>query len=208
VKLTSWQDFRLKFGGFIPNSNLAYAVRGFFATGGTTCYVVRVGAAASPPATAVLPLPAATPAALITFLTADSAAGQNQIRLESSDVVSVGELIAIGDPEKGELLSVASIVDDQTITVKPAAESSHAASDPVYHVEGSALKVGVAAGATDLPLINTTAFHDEDLVVVEGGGLSEIRVIINDPANSTIHLASPLVSLIPPGQWCESTRLR
>src|SRR5215469_2340393 len=40
LKLTSWQDFRLKFGGFISNSFLAYAVRAFFANGGASCYVV------------------------------------------------------------------------------------------------------------------------------------------------------------------------
>ncbi|MBF8277366.1 MAG: tail sheath protein [Candidatus Brocadiaceae bacterium] len=30
-----------EFGGFIPNGYLAYAVYGFFAEGGTSCYVVR-----------------------------------------------------------------------------------------------------------------------------------------------------------------------
>src|SRR5271165_909886 len=42
VRLTSWAEFLATFGGFVPYSYLAYAVRGFFDTGGTTCYVVRV----------------------------------------------------------------------------------------------------------------------------------------------------------------------
>src|ERR1700722_8411797 len=42
VRLTSWAEFLATFGGFVPYSYLAYAVRGFFDNGGTTCYVVRV----------------------------------------------------------------------------------------------------------------------------------------------------------------------
>jgi uncharacterized protein len=42
IRLTSWAEFLTTFGGFVPYSYLAYAVRGFFDTGGTTCYVVRV----------------------------------------------------------------------------------------------------------------------------------------------------------------------
>src|SRR5580700_1810502 len=42
VRLTSWAEFLATFGGFVPYSYLAYAVRGFFDNGGTTCYVARV----------------------------------------------------------------------------------------------------------------------------------------------------------------------
>ncbi len=42
VLITSWSEFTQKFGRFIPNSYLAYAVYGFLAEGGTKCYVVRV----------------------------------------------------------------------------------------------------------------------------------------------------------------------
>jgi phage tail sheath protein FI len=47
VRLTSWEEFRAIFGGFIPNGFLSYAVRGFFENGGTTCHVVRVAALAA-----------------------------------------------------------------------------------------------------------------------------------------------------------------
>lgn len=40
--VTNWSQFVAEFGGFIPNGYLAYAVYGFFAEGGTSCYVVRV----------------------------------------------------------------------------------------------------------------------------------------------------------------------
>lgn len=42
--ITNWSQFLKEFGGFIPGSYLAYAVLGFFAEGGTSCYVVRVAA--------------------------------------------------------------------------------------------------------------------------------------------------------------------
>lgn len=41
VLVTNWSQFVKEFGGFIPNGYLAYAVYGFFAEGGTSCYVVR-----------------------------------------------------------------------------------------------------------------------------------------------------------------------
>lgn len=41
ILITSWSQFVREFGGFIPNGYLAYAVYGFFAEGGTSCYIVR-----------------------------------------------------------------------------------------------------------------------------------------------------------------------
>jgi uncharacterized protein len=41
VLVTNWSQFVAEFGSFIPNGYLAYAVYGFFAEGGTSCYVVR-----------------------------------------------------------------------------------------------------------------------------------------------------------------------
>ena len=49
LRLTSWAGFQTNFGSFLPNGTLAYAVRGFFANGGNTCYVVRVAASRPPP---------------------------------------------------------------------------------------------------------------------------------------------------------------
>lgn len=192
MKLNSWDDFRNVFGGFLSSGYLAYAVRGFFGTGGTTCYVVRVGATSSPATTSILPLPAAVAPQFLTCLTAPVAPNQSQIQLESSDVVSVGDLIAIGDPDLGECLSVSVIDNDQTITVQPPPISAHAVGDSVYAVTGSALQTAVAAGAIDLQVIQSANFNDQDLVLVEGGGVTEIRVIIGKPAGGKIHLSLPL----------------
>lgn len=40
--VTSWAQFVEKYGSYIPNSYLAYAVRGFFENGGTRAYISRV----------------------------------------------------------------------------------------------------------------------------------------------------------------------
>lgn len=41
ILITNWAQFVKEFGSFIDDANLAYAVYGFFAEGGTSCYVVR-----------------------------------------------------------------------------------------------------------------------------------------------------------------------
>ena len=271
VKLNSWNDFRVIFGGFLPYSYLAYAVRGFFATGGQTCYVARIGVTVTPPTTAVLPLPTAitstqianlkvkavpgatqiqldapvsvlvggsitigdpafnqrlivtsvidsqnitvsdatqpgtglefnqsagTPvfalkgpavAIQITSIATTTTAGATQVQLGSSDVIgiAVGSLIAIGDPLSGECVSVASIVDDQTITVQPALISAHAAGEPVYPIEGASLIALAAVGDDSLEVGGASTFEQDDLVVVSGGGASEIRVVTGVAALGT-----------------------
>jgi phage tail sheath protein FI len=45
--VTNWTQFTNTFGGFMPDSYLAYAVRGFFDNGGRQCYVVSVSSAAT-----------------------------------------------------------------------------------------------------------------------------------------------------------------
>lgn len=42
VKVESWKQFVSNFGDFIPQAYLAYAVYGFFANGGATCWISRV----------------------------------------------------------------------------------------------------------------------------------------------------------------------
>ncbi|MCW2608161.1 MAG: tail sheath protein [Frankiales bacterium] len=58
VLVTNWTQFVKTFGDFIEGSYLAHAVYGFFTNGGTTCYIVRVGAASAK--SQPLELPAAT----------------------------------------------------------------------------------------------------------------------------------------------------
>jgi len=304
VKLTSWNDFRLIFGGFLPYSYLAYAVRGFFATGGETCYVVRVGVAATPPTAAVMPLPAAISstalgnlaqnaaaaatqiqldslvapaigssiaigdpafnqrlivtgvsgqnitvsdatqsgagllssqaagspvfaltgpevASQITSVAASNTVGATQIQLGSSNVIGIapGSLIAIGDPVAGECVSVASIVDGQTITLQPPLLSVHAVNEPVYSILGSSLTAAAGVGATSLQVADPSQFVQNDLIIVEGSGVTEVRVVTEAPTGSTLQLGLPLgypynigavvrkytaaltVSALSPGAW-------
>jgi uncharacterized protein len=226
VKVTSWKDFRLKFGGYIAESYLAYAVRGFFATGGQTCYVVRIGAAATPPTISTLSLPAAAADQLITHLTEASASGQVRIKLESADVVSVGDVIAVGAPDATECVSVTGKVDDQTVMVQPLLASAHAQGDPVYAIPGSALQLEAAAGATRIQVVNAASFSGGDLVSIEGEGISELRVIAAPPAGAVLELAHPLayrygqgavvrrypaaftVRAKSPGAWANRIKLR
>ncbi|MCW2776975.1 MAG: tail sheath protein [Frankiales bacterium] len=59
VLVTNWTQFCKTFGEFVEGSYLAHAVYGFFTNGGSTCYVVRVGAAAAKAEPAALPAAAA-----------------------------------------------------------------------------------------------------------------------------------------------------
>ena len=55
VLVTNWTQFTRTFGDFVEASYLAHAVYGFFTNGGTTCYVVRVGASSAKAQPAELP---------------------------------------------------------------------------------------------------------------------------------------------------------
>jgi uncharacterized protein len=93
VRLTSWGRFRSIFGGFVSYGYLAYAVRAFFANGGTACYVVRVAALQPgngypPPSKASGRLPVASggaggPSTVTSFMATARSAGSwgNRIKL-------------------------------------------------------------------------------------------------------------------------------
>jgi phage tail sheath protein FI len=40
--VTSWPQYERVYGGYIPGAMLPHAVRGFFANGGSSCYIVRI----------------------------------------------------------------------------------------------------------------------------------------------------------------------
>ena len=158
VKLTSWNEFRLIFGGFLPNSYLAYAVRGFFATGGKTCYVVRVGVASTPPTTALLPLPAAITSTQIANFAAvipspalgpasSVSSGRMQIRLDEPVSLAAGSVIAIGDPALNSQLAVSSVIDSQNVIVKSPAESPQPGA-AVFALSGPAVATPVTSIVT------------------------------------------------------------
>src|SRR5215471_9797284 len=84
IGLTSWKEFLVTFGGFIPYGYMAYAVRAFFDNGGTTCYVVRVAAThhsdrLQQPRAASFAIPSEVAAAQVAGLGVTVAAGQTDL---------------------------------------------------------------------------------------------------------------------------------
>jgi len=116
VRLTTWKQFLTTFGGFMPYSYLAYAVRAFFENGGTTCYVVRV-AALTPeesflrPRTAFFALPSAPANESGDAFVAPATAGDSQLMIVGSSLsrqseISPGDLIEVRDQGATERLMV------------------------------------------------------------------------------------------------------
>ena len=44
VRVTRWEQFRVRYGEFVRTGYLAYAVKGFFESGGDVCWITRVAA--------------------------------------------------------------------------------------------------------------------------------------------------------------------
>lgn len=111
LKITSWKEFQINFGGFPDYGYLAYEVRAFFENGGDTCYVVRVAAttAANPadrPAKAFFALPSGAPVAVGTL---DQIPSPFQIVLKAAgNVLPVaGDLMTITGGGVTQLVHVA-----------------------------------------------------------------------------------------------------
>ncbi|MFH1475498.1 MAG: phage tail sheath subtilisin-like domain-containing protein [Chloroflexota bacterium] len=60
VMVTNWTQFVASFGDFMEGSYLAHSVYGFFLNGGTTAYIVRIGAEGTGAPSARLELPSST----------------------------------------------------------------------------------------------------------------------------------------------------
>jgi Bacteriophage tail sheath protein len=118
VRLTSWKEYVSTFGWFLPQSHLAYAVRGFFENGGTTCYVVRVAATRAPdvtkqPATARFTFPGRPVGAgndlsisAVSVLSESVEAGESEVSLESTLGFAAGDLVRISGEGIEEFLLV------------------------------------------------------------------------------------------------------
>jgi hypothetical protein len=96
-RLTSWAEYTATFGSFLANGFLPFAVRGFFETGGDTCYVVRVAAtraaADRQPVAASLPLPAgpAQPAGILA-----GSGGGASMRITLAAALTTQQLVGAG----------------------------------------------------------------------------------------------------------------
>ncbi len=94
LMVTNWTQFVTTFGDFMEGSYLAHAVYGFFLNGGTTAYVVRIGAdgAAGAP-TARLELPSSTDKGQAAFrvVALEAGAAGNDVSVEVGDPSEPGE---------------------------------------------------------------------------------------------------------------------
>jgi uncharacterized protein len=107
-RLTGWREFRRTFGGFLPYSNLAYAVRGFFENGGRACWVVRVAdGRVARSASVQIPDETGGPALLATASSPGTWAQGMEISLLPASLAAT-ESIAIPDLQ-GDRLAVADI---------------------------------------------------------------------------------------------------
>ena len=133
VRLTSWAQFLSTFGGFVSFSYLAYAVRGFFDTGGTTCYVVRVaGIKPKPgftgPCSASYPLPGSL-SFFAGFLATAVKSGDSVLQISDDSVpqtdrIKPGDLIEIDSDGITEMPLVITRTED-TITVAQKLNGAH-----------------------------------------------------------------------------------
>ena len=124
VKIESWAEYQRVFGGLTATGYMSYAVRGFFANGGTRCYVVRVAAAsnlklrgAERPAPATLSLtkvngkgPALTLAPRKRFKTGDTT-----LALGDASGIAAGDVVAVESKGVRFFSMVVDVGDDHTV---------------------------------------------------------------------------------------------
>ena len=93
VMVTNWTQFVASFGDFMEGSYLAHSVYGFFLNGGTTAYIVRIGADGAGAPTARLELPSSTDKGQAAFrvVALDAGATGNDVSVEVSDPGEPGE---------------------------------------------------------------------------------------------------------------------
>lgn len=108
VLVTSFADFRRRFGGYLPESwgdsrFLAYAVQGFFENGGERVYIKRV------PGENALPSFLDIPDGIVTRLRQD--ASGTGARLESQLGISVGDNVTISETINGTFFTETRAVD-------------------------------------------------------------------------------------------------
>jgi len=93
VMVTNWSQFVASFGDFMEGSYLAHSVYGFFLNGGTTAYIVRIGAEGAGSPSARLELPSSTDASQAAFRVVALEAGGagNEIKVEVGEPSEPGE---------------------------------------------------------------------------------------------------------------------
>lgn len=185
-RLTSWKEYQTTYGGLTTTGYLPYAVKAFFANGGTTCYVARIAGASA--ATAFYSVAGTPSAQVVTSTSAAAAKGQNQLAVEFSGALSPGDTIAFTSGTKSELTRVAQISGSKTVLVKPALRHDHPAGAllaKTAHSASASLTQNAKGGAKALVLDRVAGFAAQSMVVIGGQGHTETATIASvDPASS------------------------
>jgi len=136
--VTNWSQYVQKFGGFVDNAYLPYAVYGYFQNGGSRCYVISVKALGKPtspelavPAMAMLPAGEEAGGDVLEIQAREGGLGGNAIKVQVRDEEGEAFTLAIqgpsGTPETFEKLTttkgatnVATVVNAQSklVTIK------------------------------------------------------------------------------------------
>jgi phage tail sheath protein FI len=204
VRLTSWDEYRARFGGLTHYAYMPYAVRAFFENGGTTCYVARVAASTSAdpssvPRTAWYTLPTGNLATPATTLGQAAAAGATNLTVASTAGLAPGAVLAIGDLNAPAVAVVATVVDGQNLTLSGPLETAAAAGAAVQLAEAAVLANGATAGQTDVQVASTELFQTGDTVAVTSGGMTEVSTVAGIIGATTVRLASKLRGSYPGG---------
>jgi phage tail sheath protein FI len=155
VRLTSWAEFLTTFGGFVPYGYLAYAVRGFFDNGGTTCYVVRVAglkpsAGIPVPREASYPLPGSQNS-FAGLLGAAGKSGDSVLQISENSVrqadrIQTGDLIEIDSDGVTEVSLVIARTKD-TITLAQQLAGAHPQGTILAKYEPALVVTALSAGS-------------------------------------------------------------
>lgn len=203
IRLTSWNDYRTKFGGMTEYGYMPYAVRAFFENGGTTCYVVRVAAstASNPlynPQSASFTLPLGDAATQVTTVIQSN--GTN-LTLGSTAGLVQGTVIGVGPAGALQLTTVATVVNGQNLTVASAFPSAIAAGAPVWVLMATPLSAEGFKGQTDLQVASSSLFQAGDTVTIttSDGMMRQDAAIDAIIAGNTVRLNQKLRGSFGPG---------
>ena len=165
IRISSWDEYRLYFGGYVAHGYMPWAVRAFFENGGKTCFVVRVSASAAKnlddrPLAASLVVPAALSPATAPTLAADAPAEAATITVSDASAIKADALISIASRGLDELLEVKSVAGI-VITLKSPTRIAHAQNDAVtIYVRGFELRAKSAGNWGNRIRVHFTELDD------------------------------------------------
>ncbi len=193
-RLTTWKEYQTTYGGLTNTGYLPYAVKAFFANGGTTCYVARIASASA--ATASYSVAGSPSAQVVTSTAAPAVKGQSQLTVEFAGVLSPGDTIAFSSGARSELTRVARVSGSKTVVLRPALRYDHAAGAHIAktgHSAAASLAQNARGGSKALVLDAVAGFVPQSMIVIGGQGHTEAASVASvDAASSSVTLKAPV----------------